>query len=397
MIKKFKEGLTKNVILLGIVSGLTDISSEMLYPVIPIFLSTILNAPMSVIGFIEGIAEATASILKIYGGYLSDRFKKRKLFIIYGYSLSAISKPLMAFAFSWYFVLLARFIDRVGKGIRTSPRDALISCSVSKEFWGKAFGFHRAMDTFGAAIGPLLTLLILWKLGENTLSYRTVFIIAFIPAIAGVIILMKYVSEPVQNSVEKTAFKNTSFFNFSRDFKIFSGLSVIFFLFKFSDAFLIMKAQKAGFLTYQIIWIYFLYNILYTFLSTPAGYIADKTGKIKIFTLGLFVFAIVCFVFAYSNSKQMIIVGFAIYSFYGALSEGISKAIISTLSDDSNRATAIGIYHALSGISLLCASTIAGILWDKFNSQTPFMVSSFVSLTVAILTLIWAKKRRIEI
>ncbi len=401
MFKRFKEGLTKNVIVLGVVSGLTDISSEMLYPVIPIFLSSVLNAPMSIIGIIEGIAEATASILKIYGGYLSDKFKKRKIFIVMGYLLSSISKPLMALASSWYFVLFARFIDRIGKGIRTSPRDALIAHSVLPQYWGKAFGFHRAMDTFGAAIGPLITLLLLSKLGETPSAYRYIFILAFLPAAAGVLILIKYISEKSKddNNFNTKIKTNTDFnlFSFSKDFKIFIAINIIFFLFKFSDAFLIMKAKNVGFSTSQVIWVYFFYNILYTILSTPAGIIADKVGKTKLFIASLAVFSGVYFIFSSADSKKLIISGFILYSLYGALNEGIAKAIISALTEEKNRATAMGIYHSLTGISLLFSSTIAGIIWDRFNSSLPFLISASVSVLLTISALMWIKIRRISI
>ena len=191
IIEDLKKNLGKNIIFLGVVSGLTDISSEMLYPVIPVFLTSVLNAPMSVVGLIEGIAESTASVLKIAGGWWSDKISKRKPFVVGGYALSALAKPLMALAFSWHFVLLARFIDRVGKGVRTSARDALISSSTGKEHWGKAFGFHRAMDTLGAAVGPLVALLLFKLLGDG--AYRQIFLIAFIPAVLGVLVLVYFV------------------------------------------------------------------------------------------------------------------------------------------------------------------------------------------------------------
>ncbi|MGC9070745.1 MAG: MFS transporter [Elusimicrobiales bacterium] len=397
MLSKFKEGLSKNVVVLGIVSGLTDISSEMLYPVIPIFLNSVLNAPMSIIGLVEGIAEATASILKIYGGYLSDKFKKRKSFVVLGYSLSSVSKPLMAVASSWYLVLFARFIDRVGKGIRTSPRDALIASSVSKQHWGKAFGFHRAMDTLGAAIGPLITLLLIWKLGETPSSYRYIFTISFIPALAGVFILIKYISEKNNNDANLEINKRISLFSFSKDFKIFITISTIFFLFKFSDAFFIMKAKKTGFSTSGVIWVYFFYNILYTILSTPAGVLADRLGKAKLFTSGFLVFAIVCVMFSIANTKETITAAFAVYSLYGALNEGIAKAVISSLTQEENRATAMGVYHSLTGISLLFSSIIAGLLWDRFSPSTPFLISAVISAAITLTSLIWIKIRRIYI
>jgi len=395
--KNFKEGLTKNVIILGIVSGLTDISSEMLYPVIPIFLTQFLNAPMSVIGLIEGIAESTASILKIWGGYISDKFRKRKFFVVLGYFLSAISKPIMGLAYTWHFVLFARFIDRVGKGIRTSPRDALIAASSDKNHWGKAFGFHRAMDTLGAALGPLVTLAIFLIFSETEKTYRMVFILAFIPAIVGVYVLKKYVKDEseIENKTETNPLGQKT--PLSLDFKIFTAIFVLFSLAKFSDAFLIIKTKSLGFSTSQTIMVYFTYNIIYALLSTPAGIISDRFGKIKVFMISFLIYSIVCFGFAYSKNNYQIWFFFSIYSLYGALNEGIAKAIISNLTTLTNRATAMGLFQGLGGISIFFSSFIAGILWDKFSAMTPFIVSAAISFVSLIFFILWIKIRKIRV
>jgi len=394
--KNFKEGLTKNVIILGIVSGLTDISSEMLYPVIPIFLTQFLNSPMSVVGLIEGIAESTASILKIWGGYISDKFRKRKFFVVLGYFLSAISKPIMGLAYTWHFVLFARFIDRVGKGIRTSPRDALIAASSDKNHWGKAFGFHRAMDTLGAALGPLITLSIFLIFNETEKTYRIVFILAFVPAIAGVYVLKKYVKDEseIEDKTENNPPKQKT--PLSLDFKIFTAIFVLFSLAKFSDAFLIMKTKSLGFSTSQTIMVYFTYNILYAILSTPVGIISDRIGKIKVFMISFLIYSIICFGFAYSKNNYQIWLFFSIYSLYGALSEGIAKAIVSNFTTSTNRATAMGLLQGLGGISTFFSSLIAGILWDKFSSKTPFIVSSMLSFLSLIFFIFWVKIRKIK-
>jgi MFS family permease len=393
--KNFKEGLTKNVIILGIVSGLTDISSEMLYPVIPIFLTQFLNSPMSVVGLIEGIAESTASILKIWGGYISDKFRKRKFFLVLCYFLSAISKPIMGLAYTWHFVLFARFIDRIGKGIRTSPRDALIAASSDKNHWGKAFGFHRAMDTLGAALGPLVTLSIFLIFSETEKIYRMVFILAFIPAIIGVYVLKKYIKDEgeIENKKVNLQIEKDPL---SLDFKIFTAIFVLFSLAKFSDAFLIMKTKSLGFSTSQTIMVYFTYNILYAILSTPAGIISDRVGKIKVFMISFLIYSIVCFGFAYSKNNYQIWLFFSIYSLYGALNEGIAKAIVSNFTTSTNRATAMGLLQGLGGISTFFSSLIAGILWDKFSSKTPFIVSSMLSFLSLIFFILWVKIRKIK-
>ncbi len=394
--ESFKKGLNKNVVFLGVVSGLTDISSEMLYPVVPIFLTSVLNAPMSVVGLIEGTAEATASFIKIYGGRLSDKFSKRKPFVVAGYSLSAMAKPLMAAAFTWHFVLLARFIDRVGKGLRTSARDALISSSTQKEHWGKAFGFHRAMDTFGAAVGPLIALLLFKLMGDG--AYRQIFLIAFIPAALGVIVLVKFVKEQ-QNSTG-TAKPQGAVLDFSglpSEFKIFTAFYLIFSLGNSSDAFLILKTKSLGFSVSSIIFVYFTYNIVYAAMATPAGWLADRFGKLNSLTFGLLVFSCVYLLFGLNESKSAVWLLFAMYGFYGAFSEGIYKAVISHLSPDDKRATAMGLFQGLLGFMLFLSSFLAGIIWDKIGPSYPFYFGAFTALLSALLIFSWAKIKKINI
>lgn len=395
--EEFKKGLSKNIIFLGIVSGLTDISSEMLYPIVPIFLSSVLNAPMSVIGFIEGVAESTASFLKIYGGRLSDKYIKRKPFVVGGYSLSAISKPLMAAAFSWHFVLVARFIDRVGKGLRTSARDALISSSTSREYWGKAFGFHRAMDTFGAATGPLLALLLLKVMGETPQAYRKIFILAFIPAIIGVFVLIYFVKEAKSDSQDIAQSKTSMVFAISPEFKMFTVFYLIFSLGNSSDIFLLLKTKSLGFTTAAVIGVYFIYNIVYASLATPAGWLSDKVGKINSLVFGLVIFSIVYFLFAMNKNKNLVWLLFALYGFYGAFSEGIYKAIISHLSPEEKRATAMGLFQGLLGFMLFTSSFLAGILWDKAGKEYPFYFGSATAILSAIMIFSWSKIKNIRI
>lgn len=394
--EEFKKGLNRNIIFLGIVSGLTDISSEMLYPIVPIFLTSVLNAPMSVVGLIEGIAESTASFIKIYGGRLSDKFAKRKPFVVGGYSLSALSKPLMAFAFTWHFVLLARFIDRVGKGLRTSARDALISSSTPKEHWGKAFGFHRAMDTLGAALGPLMALLLLKTLGDG--AYRQIFLIAFVPAVLGVIVLLYFVKE--QASAPAPAKSSGSFLGFSEmsnEFKIFTAFYLLFSLGNSSDAFLILKTKSLGFSTSAVIFVYFTYNIVYASLATPAGWLADRFGKLNSLIFGLLIFSCVYFFFGFNQNKTAIWFLFAFYGFYGAFSEGIYKAIIAQLSSEDKRATAMGLFQGLLGFMLFLSSFTAGIIWDKLGSAYPFYFGSITALLSALLLFIWSRARKLSI
>ncbi|MBP7796412.1 MAG: MFS transporter [Elusimicrobiales bacterium] len=394
--RKFKEGLSKNVLFLGIVSGLTDISSEMLYPVIPVFLTAILKANMEVVGLIEGIAEATASIFKIWGGYLSDKYRKRKPFVVCGYSLSAISKPLMALASSWYFVLFVRFMDRLGKGIRTSPRDALIAASSDNKHWGKAFGFHRAFDTLGAAIGPLAALLLFHFLGESESSYRYIFLIAFIPAVLSIFIL-RYVKDITLAENVKTQNNVSKKVPLSKEFKIFTVLYFIFAIGNSSDAFLILKTKSLGFSMTEVMLVYFTYNIIYAIISTPAGMIADRIGKIKTFIIGLFIFSAVYFGFGINHSRSVVWLLFALYAFYAALNEGIYKAVISHLTTDENRGAAMGVFQGISGIAVFVASFLAGILWNRVSDTAPFIFGSATAFISAVLIFVWSKWKRIEV
>ncbi len=397
-LKDIKTGLTRNITFLGVVSGLTDISSEMLYPVIPIFLTSVLGAPMRVVGLIEGIAEATASFVKILGGLWSDKIKKRKPFVVLGYSLSSISKPIIALAFTWHFVLFARFIDRVGKGLRTSPRDALVASSTEKQYWGKAFGFHRAMDTAGAALGPLVTLYLLNRLG---LDYRTIFLIAFVPAVLGVLVLAFFVKEdtsaaepaaaPAPELPAAPAVKEPM----SADFKTFVVLYAIFAIGNSSDVFLIMKAKSAGFSTAQVILAYTGYNLLYALLAMPAGWLSDRLGKIKTMAFGFLVFTGVYLGFAATGSKTVIWLLFLLYGFYGAFNEGIAKAVVSHLSTSGNRAAAMGWFQGTLGFLTFFASAAAGLLWDKISPAAPFILGAGCAFVSMIALLIWTRKKQL--
>jgi MFS family permease len=393
----------RNVVFLGIVSGLTDISSEMLYPIVPLFLTQVLKAPMTAVGFIEGVAEATASLLKIAGGIASDRVSKRKPFVTAGYCLSSISKPMMALAATWHFVLFARFIDRVGKGIRTSARDALIAASVDKTHWGKGFGFHRAMDTLGAALGPLFALFLLNVAGFD---YRTVFIIAFVPAIFGVLIVLYFVKEARtcsgQNPNHLVHPENQKSTNpatkpkLTTEFKTFLVIYSIFAIGNSSDVFLILKAKDIGFTTTTVILAYTVYNLVYALFAAPAGYLSDRIGKIKTLIFGFFVFALVYSGFAMTKSVPIVWSLFLLYGFYGACTEGIAKAVISNLSLSENRGTAMGYFHGVLGFLMFFASTIAGFLWSRFSPSAPFIMGSGCAVLSALLLLVWVRVKKIQ-
>ncbi|OGR65063.1 MAG: hypothetical protein A2X31_07860 [Elusimicrobia bacterium GWB2_63_22] len=390
--KDMRSGLSRNVTFLGVVSGLTDISSEMLYPIVPVFLTSVLGAPMQVVGLIEGVAEATASFVKILGGRLSDRYNVRKPFVVAGYSLSAISKPLLALAAGWHFVLFSRFIDRVGKGLRTSARDALIAGSVDKAHWGKAFGFHRAMDTLGAALGPLTALAMIHFMGSEKPDYRFIFLAAFVPALLGVGVLVYFVKEGVRPRPAGAPAPAPE--PMSRDFKTFVALYAVFALGNSSDVFLIMKARELGFSLTGIILAYTGYNLVYALLASPAGWLSDRLGKIKTMAFGFAVFAAVYLGFALADRPWMIWPLFALYGFYGAFNEGIAKAVVSHLSTGGNRASAMGYFQGTLGFLTFAASALAGFLWDRVSPAAPFAVGAAGALLSGLALTLWTRNRK---
>jgi len=403
MSKDIIKGVKKNVFILGLVSFFTDISSEMLYPIIPLFLTAILHAPMSVVGLIEGIAESTASLLKVVSGWLSDKSGERKPFMIYGYSLSTIAKPLLAFAATWHFVLAARFLDRFGKGLRSSARDALIADSTEAQYRGKAFGFHRSLDSIGAVIGPLIALLLLYYLDKNhwdlDASYRMIFLIAFIPALISVLLLLFFVTEKAGERKDDLKFRLS---DFSRDFKIFLLISVVFAIGNSSNAFLILRANDifgnfggvpsiitstfGSFVVVAVVILtYVIYNITYSLFSMPAGMLSDRIGRRNVMIGGFLIFSIVYLGFAITNAGYLVWILFAIYGFYIAMTDGVSKAYAVDLVPADKRGTAIGLYYTATGLMALAASIIAGLLWDLAGASAPFLFGSAMALVAAVM------------
>jgi MFS family permease len=411
MDKDIIKGVRKNVFILGLVSFFTDISSEMPYPIIPLFLKEILHAPMSVVGLIEGIAESTASLLKVVSGWLSDKSGKRKPFVIYGYSLSTIAKPLLAFAATWHFVLAARFLDRFGKGLRSSARDALIADSTEAQYRGKAFGFHRSLDSVGAVIGPIIALLLLYYLDRNhwhlDASYRIIFLIAFIPALISVLLLLFFVTEKVGERKDGLKFRLS---DFSRDFKIFLMISVVFAIGNSSDVFLILRTKdifenfggvpsiitstfgSIGIVAVVIL-TYVVYNITYSLFSMPAGMLSDRIGRRNVMIGGFLIFSIVYLGFAITNAGYLVWILFAIYGFYIAMTDGVSKAYAVDLVPADKRGTAIGLYYTATGLMALAASIIAGLLWDLAGASAPFLFGSATALVAAVMLVVLMPKR----
>jgi len=385
---KNKLGISKNVFVLGLVSFFNDVASEMIYPIVPIFLTSVLGAPVAVVGLIEGIAESTASILKVVSGWLSDKFQKRKPFVIAGYSFSAISKIILSLAYSWPFVLFARFVDRFGKGTRTSARDALIAESSENSTRGRSFGFHRALDTLGAVVGPLIALLAINFLDNN---FRLIFFLAFIPACIGVLLLMLFVKEKRKETNLSPAL-NFSWRNMDSSFKIFLLISFIFALGNSSDAFLILRAQNLGLSVVLVILAYVLFNFTYAIFSMPAGIIADKIGPKKVLFSGFLLFSVIYLFFGLTNASFILWILFPFYGIYMALTEGIGKAYISNLVPQEKAGTAFGVYQTTIGLCTFFASLIAGLLWTYIGVSAPFIFGSVMAVISALLFVILEKK-----
>ncbi|MDO8691148.1 MAG: MFS transporter [Dehalococcoidia bacterium] len=391
--KEVLPGIRRNVLVLGLVSLFNDISSEMLYPLIPIFLTAVLGAPVAVVGLIEGIAEATASLTKAYSGWISDKFRKRRPLIALGYGLSAVSKPLLSLATGWPVVLGLRFGDRVGKGVRTAARDALIADSTDAAHWGRAFGFHRALDTSGAVFGPLLALALLGLLGDNL---RLVFLLAFIPAAIGVLLIAKVRERPRSAPTSQPNF-SIRWSLFDRRFKVFLLVVLVFSLGNSSDAFLILRAKSLlGDSTFLTVLAYALYNVVYALASTPAGILSDRIGRKWVMGGGFVVFAAVYFGFALAGHPETIWVLFAVYGFYIAMTEGVGKAFTVDLVPAELRGTALGSYHTAVGVMSLPASLLAGLLWTYVSPEATFALGGVTAiLAAAMLPLVHLSAKKV--
>ncbi len=385
-----KNKLDKNVKALGLVSLFTDMSSQMIYPLLPIFLTSVLGVGVAFIGLLEGIAESTASILKVFSGWYSDRLKKRKPIIFAGYSLSTIGKPFLYLATAGWHVLLVRFVDRVGKGIRTSPRDALIAGSCSADDRGRAFGVQRAMDRTGAFIGPLIAFAILPLLNGNL---RMVFLLAFLPALVAVLVVLFLVKDKPQPLAPPEQKHAASSRGTSRDFKVFVVVLAVFTLGNSSNAFLILRARDLGLEVALIPILWLMYNFVCSISAIPFGHLSDKIGRKKTTLLGFGVYVLVYLGFAFSRTQGLIWLFMAIYGVYYGLSEGVLRAYVADLvEDESVMATAYGIYHTVTGLCMLPASLIMGILWQQFNPTIAFSVGAAIALIAAVALALFVRR-----
>lgn len=374
--------LTRTIWILSFISLLTDIASEMLYPIMPIYLRSI-GFSVLLIGILEGIAEATAGLSKGYFGKLSDHTGRRTPFVKLGYTLSALSKPMMAAFIYPFWIFLARTVDRLGKGIRTGARDALLSDEATPATKGRVFGFHRSMDTLGAVIGPSMALVYLYFYPGQ---YREMFLIAFIPGLLaiGLSFLLKDKNrEQKENKVPVPFFSFLHYWKYSPAIyrKVVAGL-LVFTLCNSSDFFLLLKVKQAGLNDTATIGVYIFYNMVYALAAFPLGILADKMGLKRVFIAGLFLFALVYAGMAYTGSIYYYGFLFLLYGLYAAATEGISKAWISNITDKADTATAIGTYTGFQSICTLLASSITGWLWFQFGAALAFRITAIIALVV---------------
>jgi MFS family permease len=390
--------LPRNVWAVSLTSFFMDISSEMVINILPLFLSNVLGVGANVIGLIEGIAEATASLLKLFSGWLSDRLQARKWLAVAGYGVSTLAKPFFYFANTWTTVLAVRWADRVGKGIRTAPRDALVADSIDESQRGLAFGFHRAADTGGAMLGLLIAMGVVWaaqsaavELGRST--FQAVVLVSLLPAVLAVLSLALGAREvPVTGQRERPAI---TFRGLGRPFLVFMVIVGLFDLGNSSDAFLVLRAQERGLSVLGILGMLVTFNLVYTLVSTPAGSLSDRVGRRRVIIAGWLAYAAIYLGFAVAGAGWHVWLLYAFYGVYYGLAYGVSKAMVADLVPAELRGTAYGTYNAVMGLLDFPASLVAGLLWQGvggwrgFGPSAPFFFGAAMALVAAVLMILW--------
>ena len=408
-------GLERNIFWAGVTSFLMDVSSEMIYSLVPIFLSSVLGVNKSLIGLIEGIAEATASMVKMFSGWFSDHIGRRKPLMLFGYGISTLSRPLLALSAGWGMVLGARFIDRFGKGVRTAPRDAIIADSAPRHELGRSFGFHRAMDQFGAVVGPAIAFVVL---ALHPGQYRLVFWISMIPGVICVAVIWLFIREKRRPRPRPGAAKGATgaagaaeaaggapptdgpstaappagtlrerLGRLRGPLLAYLLVTAVFYLGNSSDVFLILRAQDLGVAVVMIPILYLVFNLVYSALSIPAGLLADRVGRRKVALIGFAVFAVTYAWMALAGSAAAVWGIFILYGVYMGISDGNGRALLGEFSTGERRGTAFGAYHMVVGLMALPASVIAGVLYDNVSPSAPFWVGAAAAVVAGILML----------
>jgi MFS family permease len=401
--ERLMTGISRNVLVLGAVAFFTDVSSEMIVPVRILFLVFVLRTPLPLAGLVEGVAESTASLLKIVAGRMSDRVSSRKPLILFGYGVSNTIKPLLAFVTTWPFALLALFLDRVGKGVRGSPRDAMMADSTPRQYMGKAFGFHRSMDTLGAAVGPLLTYVILLA---TTGDLRAVFLWTALPGILSILVLLLFLRErrpasqqgenpsqapatPSNEEKKSVPKRSVRASELGTRFWMFTAISTIFALGNSSDAFIFLKTAGLESSVATVPLIYFLYNLVYAGLATPLGALSDRWGRLPVLLTGFVAFGLVYLGWAFATQGWNAWVLFVIYGIYAAATEGVAKAFVTDMVPKEVRGTAMGWYNGVTGFAALPANIIGGWLWSVASAPATFMFGAWMSGIAVALTIAW--------
>ena len=378
-----QNGMLRNVIFLGLVSFFADISSEMVYPLIPLYLTAAFGATPVLVGIIEGIAESVASLLKVFSGYISDKYNRKKPLAFLGYASGLFYKLALLFAGSWGGILGARVIDRFGKGIRTAPRDVMVSESADKAQMGKAFGIHKALDMAGSAIGILLAFVLLKRIGEG--AYKTIFAISILPVLLALamFVFIKEKREVREIRPREHFWKNIQ--KLDGNLKLYILVAFLFTLGNSSNTFLLLKANDIGFSSTDVILLYFVYNLVSAVLAIPFGKRSDRVGRKRILIVGYITFAAVYLGFAVITSKWLLVGAFVLYGFYTAMVAGVERAFIAEIAPAELKGTMLGLHSTLVGIALLPASVIAGALWTTVGSFAPFAFGALLSLIAALL------------
>lgn len=386
-----------NIFYLGLVSFFTDISAEMVYPLIPLYLTSVLGATPALVGVIEGIAESLASLLKVYSGYISDRFQKKKAIAFTGYAAGLFYKFVLLVAGSWIGILIARVVDRFGKGIRTAPRDVLVSESAEKNALGKAYGLHKALDMAGAAIGILITYFLLkGGFGGSDGNYRNMFSLSMIPAIMGLCMFffIKEKKEKRQTPSRPRIWKSLK--ELDHQLKLYLLVVFLFTLGNSSNAFLLLKAKSVGYNDISVILLYFAYNITASILSLPLGRLSDKTGRKTLLVTGYLVFSVVYLGFAFAWNKPFMAAIFVLYGVYTAMIAGVERAFVAEIAPNELKGTILGLQSTVAGIALLPASVMTGLLWDAFGSAVPFVFGAALSFIAALILIVFMRNKKPE-
>lgn len=388
--------LPRNVIAIGLVSLLNDASSEIIYPLLPVFLATTLGASAIAIGMVEGLAESMSSLLKLFAGYLSDRLGKRKSLVVAGYSLASVVRPMLAFAQTWQQVLGIRIADRVGKGFRTAPRDAMIADTVQVEQRGIAFGFHRAMDHCGAVIGPILGYLLVVLVVANAASptkaeFSRIFLVASIPALMAVLVAVFFMKESPLHRDQGAKIPKLSLRGFDSNFKRFLLVLALFTLSNSSDSFLILRAMDAGVSVALIPLLWAAHHGTKVLSSLFGGDLSDRLGRKRLIVSGWILYAAVYAGFAFATQSISLWILFLIYGIYFGLVEGAEKALVADLVRPEQRGTAYGLYNLAFGVTVFPASLLMGMIWDWKGPATAFLVSAFMGATAAVLLLLFVR------